>query len=84
MNLSEMVRKRGLTDTDIEQIKALEEACDTAENVRVKFNWSMMRDRDGSYDSDFCFYSEGRLVGYAPLDGFGGPYEVTAAVLPAH
>lgn len=79
-----MVRKRGLTDTDAEQIKALEEACYAAENVRVKFNWSMMRDRDGSYDSDFCYYSEGRLVGYAPLDGFGGPYEVTAAVLPAY
>ncbi len=41
-----------------------------------------MRERDGSYNSDFCYYADGKLVGYAPLDGFGTAFEVTAAVLP--
>lgn len=78
-----LVIKRRLDATDTAQIQALQESCNQAENIRIKFNWSMMRDRPGDYDSDFCFYANGELVGYAPLDGFGGPFEVTAAVLPA-
>lgn len=83
LTLTGLVRKRGLGESDLGEIKALEEACNHAEDIRIKFNWGMMRERDGSYDSDFCFYEQGRLVGYAPLDGFGGAFEVTAAVLPA-
>ena len=83
MTLTGLVRKRGLEESDLAEIEALEEECNRAENIRIKFNWGMMRERDGSYGSDFCFYEQGRLVGYAPLDGFGGAFEVTAAVLPA-
>jgi len=82
--LNGLVRKRSLEAEDTAQIKALQEACNRAENIRIKFNWSMMRERSGAYDSDFCWYENGELVGYAPLDGFGGPYEVTAAVLPEY
>jgi ribosomal protein S18 acetylase RimI-like enzyme len=80
---SGVVAKRSLSETDVAQIAALEAACNQAEKIRLKFNWSMMRERPGDYASDFFFYEDGRLVGYAPLDGFGGVFEVTAAVLPA-
>ncbi len=84
MNQTGLVRKRTLDEADKAQIKALEEICNRAENIALKFNWSMMHTRSGGYDSDFCFYEDGELVGYAPLDGFGGPFEVTVAVLPAY
>jgi ribosomal protein S18 acetylase RimI-like enzyme len=73
-----------LEEDDVAQIRHLEDVCNRAEGIRIKFNWGMMRERDGAYISDFCYYREGQLVGYAPLDGFGGPFEVTAAVLPAY
>jgi ribosomal protein S18 acetylase RimI-like enzyme len=83
LTLTGLLRKRTLEETDYVQIEALEEICNRAENIQIKFNWGMMRERNGSYQSDFCFYEQGRLVGYAPLDGFGGTFEVTAAVLPS-
>lgn len=79
----EMMAKSSLEAEDVAQIKELEEVCNRAEGIRIKFNWSMMQTRDAAYQSDFCFYHEGRLVGYAPLDRFGSAFEVTAAVLPA-
>ncbi|MCW3099277.1 MAG: family N-acetyltransferase [Chthonomonadaceae bacterium] len=84
MALIGLVGKSVLDEADAIQIKAMQETCNRAENIRIKFNWSMMRERDGSYSSDFCFYENGQLVGYAPLDGFGTSFEVTAAVLPEY
>lgn len=84
MTLNGLVKKRGLEEADTAQIKELQENCNSAENIQVKFNWGMMRERSGAYDSDFCFYENDRLVGYAPLDSFGGPFEITAAVLPEY
>ena len=84
MNSTGLVMKRGLDADDVAQIKHLEEVCNRAEGIGIKFNWGMMQERDGAYVSDFCYYRDGQLVGYAPLDSFGGPFEVTAAVLPAY
>ena len=78
-----LVRKSRLDAADSAQITALQETCNRADDIHIKFNWSMMRERDGSYDSDLCYYEHGQIVGYAPLDGFGTAFEVTAAVLPA-
>ncbi len=84
MTLTGLLSKRTLEETDYVQIEALEETCNRAENIQIKFNWGMMQERNGSYESDFCFYEQGRLIGYAPLDGMGGTFEVTAAVLPSY
>ena len=80
---TELVTKRRLEEEDVAHIRALEDTCNHAEGIRIKFNWSMMNTRDAGYQSDFCCYQEGQLIGYAPLDRFGSGFEVTAAVLPA-
>lgn len=79
-----LIKRRRLTESEQEEIRVLQETCNQAEGLRIKFNWSLMRERLGIYESDFCYYEDGKLVGYAPLDGFGGPFEVTAAVLPTY
>lgn len=84
MNETRLIAKRRLNDEEFAQIKCLEETCNREEGISVKFNWGMMRERRADYRSDFCCYCDGQLVGYAPLDHFGGSYEVTAAVLPAY
>ena len=83
MNTGLVIRRR-LEEEDLAQIKELEADCNRAEGIRIKFNWSMMQTRDATYDSDFCYYHQGQLVGYAPLDRFDASFEVTAAVLPAY
>ncbi len=84
MDQTGLVAKCGLDRDDLVQVRALEEACLLADGVRVKFNWDMMEHRTPGTLTDFCYYQEGRLVGYIPLDDFGGAFEMTAAVLPAY
>lgn len=84
MDHTGLVAKCGLEEDDLVQVRALEEACLQADGVRVKFNWEMMQRRTPGTLTDFCYYQEGRLVGYIPLDDFGGAFEMTAAVLPAY
>jgi ribosomal protein S18 acetylase RimI-like enzyme len=79
-----LVAKCGLDASDIAQVRALEEACCHTDGIDIKFNWSMMDNRESGQLSDFCYYQDGQLVGYMPLDAFGDQYEITAAVLPAY
>lgn len=73
-----------LTDADFAQIRDLESICNQTEKINVKLNWSLMKLREPDKPSDFCFYEQGQLVGYMPLDGFGDQFEITAIVHPAH
>jgi ribosomal protein S18 acetylase RimI-like enzyme len=79
-----LVAKCGLSVEDMAQLRALTEACNRADGIQVKFNWSMMENRSGDDPADLCYYHEGRLVGYMPLDDFGSQFEITAAVQPEY
>ncbi|MFN8445440.1 MAG: GNAT family N-acetyltransferase [Caldilineaceae bacterium] len=73
-----------LTDSDFAQIRDLESICNQSEKINVKLNWGLMKMREPDKPSDFCFYEQGQLVGYMPLDGFGDQFEITAIVHPAY
>lgn len=79
-----LVGKHTLSDEDIAQIREIEAACSHADGILIKFNWEQMLDRDTAHVQDFCWYEDGRIVGYAQIDGFGDEFEMTGAVLPAY
>jgi GNAT superfamily N-acetyltransferase len=76
--------KRVLDDSDLDQIRQLVEVCNRADDLSVKFNWEMMSHRDPAHVNDFCYYHDGHLVGYMPLDAFGDEFEITGLVQPSH
>ena len=71
-----------MTDTDKAAIRALEEACNHTDGIRVKLNWGLVNSRDSEQANDFCCYRDDQLIGYVPLDGFGDKYEITGVVRP--
>ena len=82
MTTAEVVRKRGITEADAAEIRALEEVCNQADGIRVKLNWGLVNNRDPEKVCDLCCYRDGQLIGYVPLDGFGDAYEITGVVRP--
>ncbi len=84
MALSGLVAKPSLDSADTVQLHELAAACTKADGLEVKLNWSMIADRAPGRINDLCFYDNGALVGYMPLDDFGGSYEITGVVAPAH
>src|SRR5262245_11931545 len=77
-----LATKRGLTADDLAAIKDLVATCRARDGHDVKLNWRMMQHRPPEQESDFCWYADGALVGYAPLDAFGAEYELTLIVHP--
>lgn len=77
-----LISQSDLSNTDFAQIRELETICNRAEGINVKLNWDMMKMREPGKVSDFCFYDQGQLVGYMPLDGFGDQFEITCIVHP--
>ncbi len=79
-----LIEKRGLTTEDISEIRELAESCNKYDGFEVKLNWGMLSIRKSDAVNDFCYYDQGQLVGYLPLDSFGNEYEITGLVLPAY
>lgn len=46
MSFTGLVIKSGFDEADMQAIRVLEETVNAAENIKVKFNWSMMQHRD--------------------------------------
>lgn len=88
--LDGLVARRGLAAGDVTQVQTLADAVLRADGVGLKLNLPRQVQSDPKAEpvadeaSDFCYYEDGRLVGYAPLDGDGDELEATAAVLPSH
>jgi ribosomal protein S18 acetylase RimI-like enzyme len=78
-----LIVKHSLSDDDIVQIRALAAACECQDGIQVKFNWEQMRESGAASPRDFCWDVDGRVAGYAQIDGDGAEAELTGAVLPA-
>jgi ribosomal protein S18 acetylase RimI-like enzyme len=65
----------------LQEIKALQKQCEALENIELKLNWDMLRNRENN-DDDFFHYEKGKLVGFLGLYGFGGSYELCGMVHP--
>lgn len=64
-----------------EQVQELAEAVRRVDGVDLKLDWDFMAG-DAGQSGDFCCFLEGRLVGYAQIDGNGREIEVTGATFP--
>jgi ribosomal protein S18 acetylase RimI-like enzyme len=78
-----LIAKHRLSDDDIAEIRTLAAACESADGIQVKLNWEQMRESDAASPRDFCGYVDGKIVGYAQIDGGGAEAELTGAILPA-
>ena len=72
----------GLTEEQTTQLHHLAAVCREADGIDVKFNYGTIARREAGVDVDCCWFENGRLMGYAPLDRFGPKGEITAAVHP--
>jgi ribosomal protein S18 acetylase RimI-like enzyme len=79
-----LVRKAGLSEADLAEIRQLFDICGRYDGFEAKLNWGLLDNRARNEINDFCYYKDGRLVGYVPLDGFGSEYEVTGLVQPEY
>lgn len=66
-----IVARNQLSKDELDQIKALEQACTTADPMMIKLNWNTLGSRTGTEVNDFLMYKDGKLVGFLGLYSFG-------------
>lgn len=80
-----LVKKQGLTQADLEEIRQLAQRCNAYERLDLKLNWSILEQRPADQTNDFLFYEDGKLVGFIPLFSFSeGEAEISGMVHPAY
>ncbi|HEU4962689.1 MAG TPA: GNAT family N-acetyltransferase [Bacilli bacterium] len=62
-----LVRKQGLSETDLQAIFELEAICNTHDNLKLKLNPDLLKIRPTTETNDFLYYQDGKLVGFLPL-----------------
>jgi len=77
-----LLGREQLSADEIAALQALEARCALHDSHGVKLNWEMLKRRPHGLTNDFCWYVDGALVGYAPLDPFGPDAELTVLVAP--
>ncbi|KAA0965914.1 GNAT family N-acetyltransferase [Sporosarcina sp. ANT_H38] len=70
-----------LKESQLIAIKQLQKECEKADNIQLKLNWEMLREREGR-KMDFFHEVNGELVAYLALFGFGTTVEVCGMVKP--
>ncbi|UNK20686.1 GNAT family N-acetyltransferase [Paenibacillus sp. N3/727] len=63
----EIVKRSILSPLEMEQVKSLEEVCNSHDQIVLKLNWNMLRSREGTEITDLLAYVDGRLVGFLGL-----------------
>ena len=64
------------------QAKTLSEEVCRTDGITLKLDWEFAEERTPGRAANFCCRTDGRLVGYALLEGDGRELEFTAAVSP--
>lgn len=62
-------------------IEVLQKECEQADNIQLKLNWDMLRQRD-DLSMDFFYEENGQLIAYLALYEFGTTVEVCGMVKP--
>ncbi|MCG7406504.1 GNAT family N-acetyltransferase [Paenibacillus sp. ACRRX] len=70
-----------LTTQQLQDIKLLQKECEAFDQVELKLNWEMLRDR-GNNQMDFLHYENNKLVAFLALYPFGSTVEVCGMVKP--
>ncbi|WP_342515101.1 GNAT family N-acetyltransferase [Sporosarcina sp. FSL K6-1522] len=71
-----------LTNEQLHAIAALQKECQQADDLHLKLNWDMLRQRD-DHSMDFFYEENGELIAYLALYGFGTSVEVCGMVKPS-
>ncbi|HEY6408361.1 MAG TPA: GNAT family N-acetyltransferase [Ktedonobacteraceae bacterium] len=80
-----LVKKQGLTHTELAEIKLLAEICNMHEGLNLKLNWSILEEREQDQTNDFLYYEDGALVGFLPLFSFSSTeVEISGMVHPEY
>jgi len=66
------------------QIKELQEACESYDQIKLKLNWDMLRNRSNDVKEDFFYYDEDKLVGFLGKYYFGTKVEICGMVHPKY
>lgn len=78
-----LMKKQGLTHTELAEIKLLAEICNMHEGLNLKLNWSILEEREQDQTNDFLYYVDGALVGFLPLFSFNSTEaEISGMVHP--
>jgi ribosomal protein S18 acetylase RimI-like enzyme len=76
--------KKMLTQEQLNEIIALQEACENDGGYQLKLNFDMLKNRTGKSKEDFFHYEDGKLVGFLGSYGFGSKVELCGMVHPDH
>lgn len=71
-----------LTIEQLHAIEVLQKECEHADDIQLKLNWDMLRQRDDQ-TMDFFYKENGQLLAYLALYGFGSTVEVCGMVKPS-
>lgn len=70
-----------LSNEQLLAIELLQKECEQVDNIQLKLNWDMLRQRD-DLSMDFFYEENGQLIAYLALYGFGSTVEVCGMVKP--
>lgn len=70
-----------LNQQQLYDIKRLQDICEVHDDILLKLNWEMLRER-GSDTLDFFQYEDDALIGYLAIYPFGNKYEICGMVQP--
>lgn len=70
-----------LTQKQLEDIKQLQQECETHDHIQLKLNWEILKNRQ-SKTLDFFHYHNDKLVAFLGLYPFGSTVEVCGMVHP--
>jgi len=80
-----LVKKQGLTETELAEIAELARVCNAYEGLDLKLNWNILCKRPETETNDFLYYVDGTLVGFLPLFNFNTKEaEISGMVYPRH
>jgi ribosomal protein S18 acetylase RimI-like enzyme len=65
-----LIKKRGLTDAEIAEIRQLASICDAHDHATIRVNWEMLANRAKDVVNDVLYYQNGALVGCLSLYSF--------------
>lgn len=66
-----LVTEQKLTEAEIVEIEQLTTLCNNYENLSMRIEFGMLRNRSGQETNDFLYYEQGAIVGYLGLDDYG-------------
>lgn len=78
-----LVKRQGLTQAELAEIRLLAERCNEYEKLDIKLNWNILATREPDQTNDFLYYEGGALVGFLPLYSFNSAEaEISGMVHP--